>query len=82
MQQEPTCPVKKVTLPLLEVLIALFAAILLHYFSQGTCIDITDATLWSDTTGALGWIRRDPNRWKNFVCNRVTKIQIYTTTSQ
>ena len=27
---------------------------------------------------ALGWIHSDPNRWKNFVCNRVMEIQTYT----
>ena len=36
----------------------------------------------SDSTVALGWIRQDPNRWKTFVCNRVTEIQSLTTLSQ
>jgi len=75
-------PVKKVTLPRLELLAALVGARLLHYFCQATCIDITEATLWSDSTVALGWIRQDPNRWKTFVCNRVTEIHSYTTPSQ
>jgi hypothetical protein len=74
--------VKKFTLPRLELLAALVGARLLHYFCQATCIDITEATLWSDSTVALGWIRQDPNRWKTFVCNRVTEIQSYTTPSQ
>jgi hypothetical protein len=78
MQQEPTCPVK-VTLPRLELLAALVGARLLHYFCQATCIDITEATLWSDSTVALGWIRQNPNTYKTFVCNRVTEIQSYTT---
>jgi len=75
-------PVKKVTLPRLELLAALVGARLLHYFCQATCVDATEATLWSDSTVALGWIRQDPNRWKTFVCNRVTEIQSYTTPSQ
>jgi len=75
-------PVKKVTLPRLQLLAALVGARLLHYFCQATCIDITEATLWSDSTVALGWICQDPNRWKTFVCNRVTEIQSYMTPSQ
>jgi len=75
-------PVKTVTLPQLELLAALVGARLLHYICQATRIDITEATLWTDSTVALGWIRQDPNRWKTFVCNRVTEIQSYTTPSQ
>jgi len=72
----------KVTLPRLELLAALVGARLLHYFCQRTFIDITEATLWSDLTVVLRWIRQDLNRWKTFVCNRVTEIQSYTTPSQ
>jgi len=72
----------KVTLPRLELLAALVGARMLHYFCQATCIDITEATLWTDSAVALGWIHLDPNRWKTFVCNRVNEIQSYTTPSQ
>jgi hypothetical protein len=67
----------KVTLPRLELLTALVGVRLLHYSCQATCLDISEATLWTDSTVALGWIRQDPNRWKNFVRNRVTEIQSY-----
>ena len=30
---------------------------------------------------ALGWIRGEPQRWKQFVANRVTEIQMLTTPS-
>jgi hypothetical protein len=75
-------PVKKVTFPRLELLAVLAGARFLHYFCQATCLDITEATFWIDSTVALGWIRQDPNRWKTFVCYRVTEIQSYTTPSQ
>ena len=39
-------PVKKVTLPRLELLAALVGNRLLHYFCQATCVDATEATLW------------------------------------
>ncbi|KAF8785921.1 hypothetical protein HNY73_011409 [Argiope bruennichi] len=40
------------------------------------------AILWSDSTVALSWIKRDPKRWKTFVCNRTTEILQYTTPAQ
>jgi len=72
----------KVTLPWLELLAALVGFRLLHYFCEARCIDITEATLWTDSTVALGWIPQDLNRWKTFVCNQLTKIQSCTTPSQ
>lgn len=75
-------PVKKVTLPRLELLAALIGTRLLNYFCEATSFDIKDAILWSDSTVTLGWIRNDPSRWKTFVCNRVTEIQAYTAPSQ
>ena len=76
MQQEQTCPGIEGNPPRLELLAALVGARLLNYFCRATCIDITEATLWSDSTVALGWIRQDPNGWKTFVCNRVTAEQL------
>lgn len=75
-------PVKKVTLPRLELLAALMGARLLQYFCAETKICSSKAILWSDSTVALGWIRSDPNKWKTFVCNRVTEIVSHTNPSQ
>jgi len=68
-------PVKKITLPRLDLVATLVGAILLRYFCHATCFDITEATLWTHSTVALGWMRQDPNPWKIFVFNRVTEIQ-------
>ena len=75
-------PVKKITVPRLEILTALVGARLLEYFSRETGLDIRDATLWTDATVALNWISSNPSRWKIFVCNRVTEKQTYTTSTQ
>jgi hypothetical protein len=75
-------PIKMVTLPRLQLLAALVATRLLRYFCHATECDISKATLWSDSAIALAWIRGDPNRWKTFVCNRVTEILEYTAQSQ
>jgi len=59
-------PVKRVTLPRLELLAALVGTRLLHHFCTATDYNINQAILWSDATVALGWIRSDPNKWKTF----------------
>ena len=69
-------PIKRVTLPRLELVAALVATRLLRYFCQATECDIYKATLCCDSAIALYWIRGDPKRWKAFVCNRVTKTPI------
>ena len=75
-------PVKKVTLPRLELLAALIGVRLLNYCSKALSFDTRKAFLWTDSKVALGWIQNDPSRWKTFVCNRVTEIQYTTTPSQ
>jgi hypothetical protein len=55
-------PVKKVTLPRLELLAALVGARLLRYFCRETGQDIRNATLWTDATVVLSWIRSNANR--------------------
>ncbi|GFR30674.1 integrase catalytic domain-containing protein [Trichonephila clavata] len=75
-------PVKKITLPRLELLAVLLGIRLLQYFYRETNMHSYTAVLWSDSTAALSWIKGDPNRWKTFVCNRSTEILQYTTPSQ
>jgi hypothetical protein len=58
-------PLKKVTLPRRELIAALAGLRLLNFFCKETGHDITKATLWSVSTVALGWIRNDPQKWKN-----------------
>ena len=54
-------PIKRVTLPRLELLAALIATRFLRYFCQATNCDISKAIFWSDSTITLAWIRGDPN---------------------
>ncbi|GBN75964.1 hypothetical protein AVEN_139256-1 [Araneus ventricosus] len=75
-------PLKRITLPRLELMACLIGARLLNYICYNTSLDRNAATLWTDSTVALSWIRGDPNRWKTFVCNRTTEILHYTTPSQ
>jgi hypothetical protein len=56
-------PIKRITLPRLELLAALVATRLMRYLCKAIECDISKATLWSDSAIALAWIRGDPNRW-------------------
>ena len=75
-------PIKRITLPRLELLAALVATRLLRYFCQASNCDISKAILWSDSAITLAWICGDTNRWQTFVCKRVTEILECTAPSQ
>ena len=72
-------PVKRVSLPRLELLGGLLAARLVTYVRQALRLpDSTICRCWSDSMIVLGWIRGDPQRWKQFVYNRVSEIHSLT----
>ncbi len=75
-------PVKKVTLPRLELLGALLAAQLVNFVRKALRLGKDDCRLWSDSTVVLSWISDDASRWKPFVANRVSLIQALTCPSQ
>ena len=66
----------------LEIGPNLLPEILATLLYEATGFDSEKATIWSDSTVVLGWIRKNPNKWKTFVCNRVTEIHQYTTPNQ
>lgn len=68
-------PIKKMSVPRLELMGALLCARLSVFVK--TALHLTDVQMycWTDSTVALSWIKGDPNRWKTFVANRVTEIQ-------
>ena len=69
-------PLKKVTLPRLELLGAVLCARLTIFVRETLRLPIdVESTCWSDSMLVLAWIKSDPNKWKEFVANRVTTIQ-------
>lgn len=72
-------PLKKVTLPRLELLASLLAARLLTFVRKTLRLPETvQYRCWTDSTASLGWLQGDPNRWKQFIANRVVEIQELT----
>ncbi|XP_015120520.1 uncharacterized protein LOC107043500 [Diachasma alloeum] len=68
-------PLKRMTIPRLELTAALLLTQLVASTKQMLQLDQVDTYLWSDSSVALAWIRSHASRWKDFVHNRVVKIQ-------
>ena len=79
MSRGRVAPVKRVSLPRLELLGSLLAARLVCFVRRALKLPLeTEYRCWTDSMIVLGWIRGDPSRWKQFVRNRVVEIQELT----
>ena len=68
-------PIKKLSLPRLELMSALLCARLVTFVRSALDLDHSKITCYSDSTVSLGWIKADPLKLKTFVGNRVSEIQ-------
>lgn len=76
-------PVKsKVTLPRLELLGAVLLSKLLRIVQNTLHIEAIKTYGWTDSTIVLSWIKGNPMRFKTFVANRISEIQLLTQSSQ
>ena len=68
-------PVKKITLPRLELMGALLAARLATFIKESLKLTTVETYAYSDSTITLHWIKGESFRFKTFICNRVSEIQ-------
>ena len=72
-------PLRKLTIPRLELMRCLLCAHLLVFVKDVLRFPPDSVHyFWTDSMIALSWIRSHPSRWKNSVANRVAEIQSLT----
>ncbi len=75
-------PLKKLTIPKLELLAALLGCRLAKTLREELRIKISSRWFWSDSRTVLLWLRSTGVRYKEFVANRVGEIQEDTDASE
>lgn len=68
-------PLKKVTIPKLELNSAVLLSNLMDKVKDALRIPGIQQQAWSDSEITLHWIANHPSRWKTYVANRVSEIQ-------
>nr|XP_046476896.1 uncharacterized protein LOC124216434 [Neodiprion pinetum] len=68
-------PLKKVTIPRLELCAAYLVVRLMCHVEKTSNLEHTPVHLWTDSTVTLAWIKNHPSQWEEFVRSRITEIQ-------
>ncbi|XP_044594867.1 uncharacterized protein LOC123272233 [Cotesia glomerata] len=68
-------PIKRLTIPRLELSAAVLLTKLVHHVLQKFEIKKPQVHLWTDSAITHTWINNHPSRWKEFIHNRVCFIQ-------
>ncbi|KAG7313182.1 hypothetical protein JYU34_000276 [Plutella xylostella] len=79
MAKARVAPVKKITIPRLELMAAVMATRVYVQVKEGLTLDGYEVYFWSDSSVALTWIMTDGD-WSLFVKNRVREIREHTHT--
>jgi hypothetical protein len=71
-------PIKKLTIPRLELCASLLGAQLCTKVTQSIKTNISKYVIWTDSTVVLGWLKSQTKTLQTFVRNRVNKINELT----
>ena len=74
MSKTKVAPIKKQTIPRLELCGAVILAKILNHLRSIFRIPLQDTYAWTDSTVVLNWLIGNPRRFKTFVSNRVANI--------
>ena len=75
MSRYRVAPIKTVSLPRLELLVAVVNASLFKYVAETLPIKIDSVICWTESMVTLHWIRVQSSCWKPLVQNQVAEIQ-------
>ena len=67
-------PIKRLTIPRLELCGAYLLAQLLHHIQQVFELPLSSVYAWTDSTIVLSWLLGNPRRFKTYVGNRISYI--------
>ncbi|XP_020296240.1 uncharacterized protein LOC109861138 [Pseudomyrmex gracilis] len=68
-------PLKRMTIPRLELSAAIMLTKLIHHVQQVLNLSNSLCYLWTDSSIVHTWLSKHPSHWKDFVHNRVCFIQ-------